>query len=104
MDSIKRQPSSRVSQIEFWVVFLIPLILFLFALWQIQTSSASGIEIKTNPLFDKINTTTGEKLATDDKTPKVYTQQQNDMTMLYGKLENISQQIKELQDRPICGK
>jgi len=58
----------------------------------------SVIEPYQNPLFDKIDPATGLKLPKDDKAPKEYTQLQNDMTMLYGRLDYIVNQLNQLQD------
>lgn len=56
------------------------------------------IEPYQNPLFDKIDPATGLKLPKDTKAPKEYTQEQNDMTMLYGRLDYIVNQLNQLQD------
>jgi len=54
MDSIKApSKKTRVSQIEFWVVFFILLIFSLFAIWQIQNSNAQTILITPKADLDK---------------------------------------------------
>jgi len=62
----------------------------------------SYIEPYQNPLFDKIDPATGLKMPKDAKAPKEYTQLQNDMTMLYGRLDYIVNQLNQLQNT--CGK
>lgn len=55
-----------------------------------------------NPVFDKIDPMSGLKVPEDSKAPKEYTQQQHDMTMLYGRLDYIVEQLNQLQGK--CAK
>lgn len=75
------------------VVGIITTLIFLYA-----SGALAQIKVQTNPLFDPIDPTTGEKLPKDAKAPKTYTQAENDFTMVYGRLDFIVKQLNELQN------
>lgn len=79
------------------ITLLITIPIMLLTLYSVYTAKAE-IEPYQNPLFDKIDPATGLKLPKDNKAPKEYTQLQNDMTMLYGRLDYIVNQLNQLQD------
>lgn len=86
--------SEIIVALSFTVIFILGMGVVIYE----KVNAQSYIEPYQNPLFDKIDPATGFKIPKNNKAPKEYTQLQNDMTMLYGRLDYIVNQLNQLQD------